>query len=318
MTRCRLFITTTLLLLCLGQKQLIANSQTISPVHVYQQAQIVEQRLQAIAKHIGKPTSATPTLRVRKAQPREVFFQAQTLLDLTTQLNHEIKSQQHLHNQSTYKPHAQIKPKDVLELVNKANMQLVDIETQLKIPPLTLTPAIKRNIAPTDVYNLLLRINTHTNELLDTSITTTNVYSALTYAMHLTSDLIPPQKKIKRYPNTNASSLPANPSQLLKKVLGCYQLLQKHAKAQKQSILSLELNKHKITRKEVILTANIITQAVIAELFYLNYANNPNFSAPYPLYQANYKTVGETVERAQALLNMLQTLQSKQRNGAAL
>lgn len=298
----------TLMMLCCSHASFADQAMTISPAHVYQKAQTVEIRLQQIAKRIGKPLHSQSALSVSNAQPREVYFQAQTLLNLSTQLNHEINNSHSLVSQATYKPHALIAPKDVLKLINQADNQLISTETRLNIKKTPATPALQTNIKPTDVYNLLLKINTQVNSLLDTSVTTTNVYSALTFAMHLTSNLLEDSKKIKHYPNLKQQTTNASPKQLLESVTACYRTLERYAHKKKQPMLSIQLKSEPLYWKQTIQTANDLSQAIIAELFYLNYANDPNFTSPTPLYQANYKTIGETVQRANLLLQMLEQL----------
>jgi hypothetical protein len=153
----------------------------ITPGDVFTKAKELETLVERIQFHMGVPKAESLKLKIKNAQPHDVFFQAQTLFNKTNRLLFQVLR--------TKLPHPKIaqniyRPQDVLELVTGAERNLKLILKELKLSP-DVDPATTdtTEISPSDVFLIIQGLNRQVNSLLSTPFSPSDVYMQVTLAI---------------------------------------------------------------------------------------------------------------------------------------
>ena len=183
-------------------------SNTILPADVFARLQLYQQLLQPLAQHMGKSLNQSPLMKVSNVEPRDVIFQAHSLVDktkrLSTQLGINIELLDQFELGQIYDKNnsriAETKPYDVWMQVSLASASLDDLLKTMGIEHKASEPLADENLIPTDAYNLLLVIHRNLNSLFLNPIQHSDVYALVTQASHLCADLISAKTTTEPYP----------------------------------------------------------------------------------------------------------------------
>ena len=171
----------TLCLLLLSLATPIFGEAEISPADVFAKSKELETMVERIRFHMGIPRTESLRLKIKNAQPHDVFFQAQTLFNKTNRLLFQVVR--------TKLPRPEIaqniyRPQDVLKLVQAAEKNLKLIINELKLSPnVDPVTTITTEISPSDVFLTIQGLNRQVNLLLSTPFSPSDVYMQVTLAI---------------------------------------------------------------------------------------------------------------------------------------
>lgn len=172
----------------------------IQPPDVFVLVMQLRADIEAVRLHMGRPAIETAAIRVTDAAPREVYFQAQTLLQKTQRLcfeqTREIRTNSVIDELSVSE---HIKPRDVYGVVQRARAELARVQEHLGLEQLDQRQKRNDQHQPTDVFNALSLLNRQMNTLLDQQFSDADVYRQVTKSMAYLERLL------EQYPNIDSS-----------------------------------------------------------------------------------------------------------------
>ena len=214
---------------------------------------------------MGKPKVTTEEIQASGAVSREVYFQAVTFFTKVNRLSFE---QTRSVAAIPETPKGDIKPQDVLDLVNAGLERLRFIKTELKIKQAAPKVASKPSVTPTDVFRSMVQLNRQLNLLLDDKFTPAEVYEQVSlgigYAARLRSAF--PGDRI---PESPAIVPGKTPQDVYRQLYDCFTLIKQIADTSDLSMLDLKLSENSL---DTVSPSDVydIASLLISELAFLH------------------------------------------------
>lgn len=160
-----------------------------TPAEVYIELEELSADIHSIRREMGIPEQKKPSIEVSGAQPREVYFQAQTVLEKVSRLHFDLLRDRP--NQPDIK-FDDAKPEDVLVLVRQASLLAQSIRKYLNIKPTVAIPAQGQDTSynATDVYILMVDISRSLNEMIEDQFAPAETFQQLTYGVSIASTIL--------------------------------------------------------------------------------------------------------------------------------
>ncbi len=283
-----------------------ANETTIGPPQVFARVMKIQADLELIRNKMGKPQAGSPMLHISKAAPREVFFQALTLFQKANRLSCE---QTRKRGKTPKTPQGNIRPSNVLAVVNAAWDRLRRVQTSLGIDTPSPDIAPDASKTPTDVFNAIVQTNRQLNLVLDQEFTPSHVLQQVATAVEYTAQLIRQFPKATARPSPPEFQPKKRPADVFNRLIHCTGQVQQIMRASGLAMLTLKTHNAqnvKVTPSDVYDVATLL----VAELAHLQ-RQLLNATEPPKVYRRQQRTFPAHVYQHAGVLEMqLHTLRA--------
>jgi len=273
------------LLFCSG-----AASAEVGTPEVYARLMVLHADLEMIRIEMGTPPPEAHRVEISNVAPREVYFQAATLLRKSNRLSFE-------HTREVADPPPppgdSIQPADVLILVERALDRIARVKTQLGIAEASPEELLDSSKTPTDVLYATLAASRRVNLLLDRPFSPAEAYQQLTHAIgyaarlraQFPGDRIPEQPPFERG---------MKPFEVMRKLNECFGSIERIAAHSDLSMLKLNGDPRVgITSSDIYDMATLL----VSELAYL-WSQIEDADSPHPAYYPGRKLPSHVYQRA--------------------
>ena len=275
----------------------------IEPGHVFAKVTDCQHQIERIRLEMGKPETLPLRVEVNDAEPREVYYQALTLLAKANRLSYELTGTD---VPVPDPPEELIEPKHVFEVVDAALERFLHAQEVLGIRPSELATPHEPGREPTDVFNAILETNRQLNFLLDTPFSPADVFQQVTAAVGYAASLLSAYTGAQQIPDTPPLERPKRPVDVYRRLLECVHLTEQIVTASDQKMLALveqNIDFDEVTPSDVFDLASLI----LSELSYL-YSVSPSLSAPLRAYDPGRKFPSHVFQRAGILQAQLKNI----------
>lgn len=282
-----------------------ASGNEVRPPEVFARVQHLQHQLELIRQHLQAPKpSGPPVLQVVEAAPREVYFQALTLLRKADRMAFEQVRRRY--GTFEHAPSGELTPSDVLQVVEAICARLQEIIEHLGIDPdSTSPPLIDGSKKPTEVFHAIVDANRQLNLMLKEQFSAGDVYQQVTLAVGYGARLLSLYPQADRIPPP--PELPANleAGDVFRQLVECFSLVRRTAVHWELDTLELSdrLNPVQAEPSDVYDLASVL----VSELAYL-YSRHPQLKPPRAVHDLGEKTPSELYQRSGVLLEQLKQL----------
>jgi hypothetical protein len=276
-------------------------SAGVAPPDVYTRLMVLHADLEKIRIEMGMPPPEPYRLEISGVAPREVYFQASTLLRKSNRLSFE-----HTRDIATPPPPPDdtIRPADVLTLVESAIDRITQVKAQLGIEEVSPEQPPDSTKTPTDVLYAALAASRQVNLLLDRPFSPAEVYQQLTHAIGYAARLR------AQFPGNRIPELPPfergmRPSDVMHKLVECLGSIERIAARSDLSMLKFNGEmRDGVTPNDVYDMATLL----VSELDYL-WSHAEDAVSPRPAYYPGRKIPSDVYQRASLLERQLVELE---------
>ncbi len=185
-----------------------------TPPRVYQEVGALVEDLETIRGVLGIRAPRERSFRLSEAEPRQVFFQAQTLFRKCNSLAQEIAG---LSRQvAAQAPDREIRPADVLEVVQASRQQLDYVRDALNIDTRADLPRLNRRSTPSDVMHDIIEAGYIINEMVHEQPDWASIYDRVKLMITYVGGLHP---EATRYPELPAFECCKQPEDVYQSLL---------------------------------------------------------------------------------------------------
>jgi len=219
-------------------------NRKITPAHVFAHAGLLQGEIEILRQYLGKPKNNQLDLPIEHAHPREVYFQAVTLLKKMDKFCFE----QILRRGSIpAHPVGETQPKDVYGLIDASLSFVKRIKLKLHIQDKAIKEKIDKGKTPTDVFNRVIQMNRQLNLMLVYRFSSSDVFQKVSDASNLANVMLhkfSKNKKLKisepKYVNKKSSP------NVYAELLSCITILEAISKNLDVEMLKLKRDEVKI------------------------------------------------------------------------
>lgn len=201
---------------------LSSGQETLTSADVFVEVGKVRAELELIRREMGRPIYQAWNPTISNAAPRQVYFQARTMLDKSDQLCFELVRERGVQPEGAG---LDIQSADVYRLVRATRDRLTIIKSGLGIPesiePVSLDPSKKSS----DVLLEIMHANRQLNMLMDQGFSPGNVYREVTMSVHYVSRLLALYNGVERLPDEPALERGKQPNEVYIRLLACFTLV---------------------------------------------------------------------------------------------
>lgn len=249
----------------------------VVPGHVFARLQHLEMQIEILAAQLKSPNTAQQKWTATEVAPREVYFQAQTLLKKINKLALE-------HGISRFPPvptalAKDIRPDAVYKLVSQADAHLQTLMQKHQLKSMTFTPREAPDITPDQVFSKIQWLNHKLNNMLMQPITLSDVHQRVTLALRFSTALA---KQLQLPLPFTPKALPGiTHQQLLPLLVQTFSEIQRIAQLKKVPILKLS----SVPQQHAPAALYDFSSLIVSELAYFSslYSSYSDFQ---PEYQA--------------------------------
>jgi hypothetical protein len=257
--------------------------------------------LEKVRIEMGKAPPQAYGAGISNVAPREVYFQASTLLRKSNRLSFE-------HTREVADPPPppgdSIQPADALILVESALDRIARVKTQLGITEASPEQPPDPTKTPTDVFYATVAANRRVNLLLDRPFSPAEAYQQLTHAISYAARLRA-QFPGDRIPDPPPFERGMQPSDVMRKLLECFDSIERIAAHSGLSMLQLEGEvRDAVTPSDIHDMATLL----VSELAYL-WSQVEDAISPHPAYYPGRKLPSHVYQRAGLLERQLAELE---------
>jgi len=274
-----------------------------TPTDVFHMALQLEADVNLVRLEIGVSELSKVDIAVANAQPREVYFQAITLLEKSNRLLFE-----HLRERTEIPlaPSDDIAPEHVLLLVNKAFVNLSKVKRFLNITESVNKTPITETKTPTDVFKLIVSINRSLNTLLMRDFEPADVYQNLTAGISLSHEILVTLQSQNPLGSDVAFVRRKTPTDVYRKLLQLYSIVEDICARSSRQCLTIdpvESQRVDVTPSDV----HDLASLLVAGLSYLHSQTN-EAGSPKSTYYPGKKLPSHVFQRAGRLESQLEML----------
>ncbi|MCU7917201.1 MAG: hypothetical protein KZQ95_02445 [Candidatus Thiodiazotropha sp. (ex Epidulcina cf. delphinae)] len=270
-------------------------SAQATPTDVYHQALVVAAEVELIRLEMGAPPIHRPEIAISGAQPREVYFQAQTLFEKSNRLLFE-QLRERADSPVEVSSVSEISPDDVLQLVNASLELLRRIKAALQIPESATVSPSDATRTPTDVYRLIVNLNRNLNNLLQRHFAPADVYQQLTYAVGMASTILSSVEISERLGAEPEIARRKTPLDVYRKLIGVYMIVRETMQLSGEQCLTIEqfeFDREDVSPSDVYDIASLL----VSELNYLH-GLTPGAAKPKDSYYPGDRLPSHVFQRA--------------------
>ena len=217
--------------------------QTIDPPQVFAVVAQLRNELEMIRIAMDAPRETRPEIAVRNAQPREVYFQAVTLVLKGSRLcNQSFMTDLGPPAEGDIEAPTDVVPRHVWNQVQRALRQVRCAKTNLELTESTGSVPVDPTKTPTDVFKSIVQANRQMNLLLRTQVAPGDVF-ALVYLSNqstasILDELIPVWRM--RAPELPAYEEDKIPADVYQRLVTCYDIIEQIAQVSDLEVLRLD------------------------------------------------------------------------------
>lgn len=242
------------------------NAQEIAPPDVYQAVRQVAQDIELVREVMGRPKLEADAWVVEHAEPRHVYYQAQTLFRKVGRLNRQLTGED-----STMPPipTGEIEPQHVLQVIHAAQERVEAIRRELGINYRSELPTREADREPKDVFRETVQLGRQLNLMLDRPIQPQDVYSQLELAATYVAGALTTDENAPVYGALPPFEPHKVPADVYRRVLECLGIAQDIGEQNGISVLQLNLRRE--LRRRDIMPSDVydLATTVLAEVAYL-------------------------------------------------
>lgn len=275
----------------------------IEPPDVYAEVDLTRRELEELRWYMGRPKNMLPDMKVEAAAPREVYFQAITLLGKTDRLAFE-----QLREPPSQTDHdlAEPGPGDVMRLVEAARVRLNRVRANCglrkEMPRMSRDPTK----TPTDVFRSIVQANRQLDLLLDERMSPADVYRQVSACIGQASALLAVFPDAERLPAPPEFEPGKRPQDVYVRLIRCFQLLARSGRAKGVRMLDL---REEVSAEEQVTPNDVYTIAslLLSELRHMH-GQFPGAPKARPGHHVGRKLPSHVYQRAGMLELQLGTL----------
>jgi cell division protein FtsL len=177
----------------------ISNAADVTPTDVFSEVAKLNQQIDQVRFHMGAPKVAPLNLKIRNAQPHDVYFLARTLHQKSSRLLFQVNRKTASIPDTSSEVYL---PADVLKLViaARANVSRVMETLEIGADEGELKKRVFSNKQPSDVFISILAVNRQINTLLNRRFAPSDVFEEVTLAIGYGAILLGQYQNIERIP----------------------------------------------------------------------------------------------------------------------
>jgi len=288
----------------LAEEELDVSYKTITPTDVFLHVARVQAELELLRFHMGKPKPQNTghTLNVSDAAPREVFYQALTLLEKSNQLSFD-----HLRMRTATPntPPINIRPADVFNVVDHALNRVRAVKKHIGIQKAITEPTLNQQKNPTNVLLAIMQVNRQLNLLLDQQFAPKDVFKEISVAISYSSKLLASFPNVARTPTPEALQTGKRPVDVFRRLIRTYNHIRLIAARSNLTMLRLDTNlpDNQVAPSDVYDIASLI----VSELAYMN-SKLPRHTLPRPVFDSGRKFPSDVFQRASILKKQIELI----------
>jgi hypothetical protein len=274
------------------QLRLNAVAADVTPADVYARLSRVRGDIEIIRFVMGKPKVRGAEIALKGVAPREVYFQAFTMLRKANRLSFE----QTREVAPTLQPLAgDTDPGDVLAVVNAAFERISHVKAWLDITRAPAPQELDASKTPTDVFGAIVQANRQLNLLLDEKFAPSDVFQQVTLAIGYATRLR------ARFPGDRIPEAPElvvgkQPRDVYQRLVGCFSVIREIAAISGLGTLELQTSAdhlEHVTPSDVYDIASLL----VSELAYIH-AQLDGAKSPRQVYDPGRKFPSDVDQRA--------------------
>lgn len=280
-TRRRLFVSAALVAMTATAATPATGEDSITPPQVYQAVAQVTADIGLVRAVMGRPVLTSQPWIVEEAEPRHVFYQAQTLFRKSNRLAQEIAGSSR--QSPTPAPEGEIQPAHVFAVVAAAQAQITTVRQELAIGLRADLPVLEPERQPRDVLQAIVQASRQLNLLLDRSMKPEDVYDRLHLATTYVAGALTRDDDEPLYGTLPPFEPAKVPGDVYRRVLECLQLTT--TIGEKRGISVLRPNLRRELRRKDIAPSDVfdVATTVLSELAFLTLELDAKDVPPTPL-----------------------------------
>ncbi len=238
----------------------------IEPPDVYQAVRQVSQDIELVREVMGRPKLEADAWVVEHAEPRHVFYQAQTLFRKVGRLNRQLTGGESV---MPPVPTDEIEPQHVLQVIHAAQEHVETIREELGINYRSELPAREADREPKDVFRETVQLGRQLNLMLDRPIQPQDVYAQLELAATYVAGALTTDESEPIYGELPPFEPHKVPADVYRRVLECLGIAQDIGEENGISVLQLNLRRE--LRRRDIMPSDVydLATTVLAEVAHL-------------------------------------------------
>lgn len=238
----------------------------VAPPDVYQAVRQVSQDIELVREVMGRPKLEATAWVVEHAEPRHVYYQAQTLFRKVGRLQRQLTGDASV---MPPVPTGEIEPQHVLQVVHAAQEGVKAIRVELGINYRSELPDREADREPKDVFRETVQLGRQLNLMLDRPIQPQDVYAQLELAATYVAGALTTDESEPVYGELPAFEPHKVPADVYRRVLECLGIAQDIG--EKNGINVLQLNLRRELRRQDIMPSDVydLATTVLAEVAYL-------------------------------------------------
>lgn len=243
-------------------------TEEVAPPHVYQAARELAADVETLREYTGRPVVTAAPWVVDYAEPRHVYYQAQTMARKANRLAQQFGVEA---APLPEVPEGAIVPANVLELVHTADGRIDAVMEELGLGSDDDGDgaAFDPDRLPRDVLREVVQVNRQFNFMLDSPIRPADVYTRLELAAAYVAGALTEDASQPIYGTLPAFEAGKQPADVYRRVLDCLGIAQRIGAGHGIEVLRLNLRRE--SRRRDIAPADVydLATTVLAELAHL-------------------------------------------------
>ena len=242
------------------------NAAEIEPPDVYQAVRQVSQDIELVREVMGRPKLDADAWVVEHAEPRHVYYQAQTLFRKVGRLKRQLTDEESV---MPPVPTGEIEPQHVLQVIQAAQEGVEVIRGELAINYRSEIPARESDREPKDVFREIVQLGRQLNLMLDRPIQPQDVYGQIELAATYVAGALTTDESMPVYGELPPFEPHKVPADVYRRVLECLGIAQDIGEEHGVSVLQLNLRRE--LRRRDIAPSDVydLATTVLAEVAYL-------------------------------------------------
>jgi hypothetical protein len=278
----------------------------IKPPDVFVRVELIRDDLELVRFVMGRPKNKQPEIAVKNAEPREVYFQAQSLFGKANRLSFE-----HTRDRAKRQPipTGEILPGDVYQIVDAALTRIQLVKKKLGITKESVAKTINPEMTANHVFISCVQASRQLNLLLEQRFAPSDVFLQVTRGVSYASRLLEPST-VQTLPPPPVLEPGKRPRDVYLRLIGCFGMIREIALKSNLKVLELEdEGSRKAAENADPSDVYDIALLVVSELQFLH-SHLENAKAPREVFFAGRKFPSHVYQRTGILEAQLMALEA--------
>ncbi|TWT93885.1 hypothetical protein [Stieleria varia] len=280
-----------------------AFEKEIEPPDCYARMSLYRCELELIRGRLDRQAVQRSEISVSGAAPREVYFQALTLFGKSERLSFDLTRDV---VRMTFESPREIRPADVLEVIDASLHQILKIKSHLGITQECKEPIREAERTPTDVFRSIVQANRQLNLMLETPYAPRDVFQQVNLAVSYCARILAQYPGVERFPPTPDLIDGKIPPDVFRRLLDCFELIRQIEVHLGLTILELSIDENEI-QQAVPGDVHDIASLLVSEVAFLH-GKLADAKPPRKSVDPGPQTPSKVFQRAGILQQQLQLL----------